>query len=179
MSRRAVDNARPWFVQAASDARTAEALCGAPTPMVEGDVGCHVAAMCAQTVEKSLKGYVLLNGSVPAMDHRPDGYLDAFLRGDRLLNYRDHRGKLSKLFDAQTKAVVTRLLDLTPGGLGAQTGVANTEYPWTDAGRWIFAPAAAPEFAHSATIKIWLDTAKRVSSTLHKLWIAVDRATAI
>lgn len=146
--------------------------------MVADDVGCHVAAMCAQALEKSLKGYVFLNGATPAFDHRPDGYLVALLRGDPLLNYADHRGKLSKLFDAPTKAIVTRLLDLTPGGLGNRNDVANTEYPWVNGGS-SFAPAAATDFADITKTRAWVDAAKRVSSSLHKLWIAVDRATAI
>jgi hypothetical protein len=162
----------------ASDARTAEALFSAPPPMVAEDVGCHVAAMCAQAIEKSLKGYVFLNGAAPAFDHRPDGYLVALLRGEPLLNYPDHRGKLSKLFDAPTKGIVTKLLDLTPGGLGTRNDVANTEYPWRG-GDTRFAPSAAVEFSDTTTIRAWVDTAKRVSSALHKLWIAVDRATAI
>jgi hypothetical protein len=176
MNRRAVENARPWFVQAASDARTADALHGLPAPMLAGDKGCHVAAMCAQAVEKSLKGYLLLNGAEPAMDHRPDGYVAALLQGDPLLNLRNHRGTLSKLFDARTKEAVTKLLDLTPGGLGARTDTANTEYPWKDGGRWRFAPAEAALLADAATIRTWLDAAKRVSGTLYKLWIGLDRA---
>jgi hypothetical protein len=178
MSRRWVDDAKPWFLQAASDARTAEALHHVPPPMVEADVVCHVAAMCAQAIEKSLKGYVFLNGATPAMDHRPDGYLVALLRGDPLLQYEDHRGKLSRLFDAATRDSVTKLLDLTPGGAGNRTDMPNTEYPWTESDRWRFAPSVHP-LADGETIKTWLDAAKRVSGTLHKLWVAVDRATAI
>jgi len=36
MSRGFVEEARPWFLHAASDARTAHALFFAPSPMVEG-----------------------------------------------------------------------------------------------------------------------------------------------
>ena len=146
--------------------------------MLAEDVGCHVAAMCAQAIEKSIKGYVLLNGATPATDHRPDGYLAALLGGDPLLSYRDHRGKLSKLFDPPTKELVTKLLDLTPSGVGKRRDVANTEYPWTTAGAR-FAPHAAANFGDPTAAKAWVDTARRVSATLHKLWIAVDRATAL
>lgn len=52
----AVNEAKTWFAQAASDLRTATALLGAPPPVDKADVGCHVAAMCAQTIEKSIKG---------------------------------------------------------------------------------------------------------------------------
>jgi hypothetical protein len=147
--------------------------------MEPGDVGCHVAAMCAQAVEKSLKAYLFLNGAPPALDHRPDGYLVALLRGDPLLRYEDHRAKLSKLFDPTTRSIVTKLLDLTPGGLGSRTDVPNTEYPWMDATNGRSPPYASPELSDALEIAEWLATAKRVSSGLHKLWIAVDRATAL
>ncbi len=146
--------------------------------MVADDVGCHVAALCAQAIEKSLKGYVYLNGATPAFDHRPDKYVVALLRGEPLLSYADHRAKLSKLFDATTKEIVTKLLDLTPGGLGNRNDVANTEYPWVNAGSSI-APTVALEFGDITKTKARVETAKRVSSALHKLWIAVDRASAI
>jgi hypothetical protein len=29
-----------------------------PSPVNNDDIGCHVAAMCAQAIEKSIKGYV-------------------------------------------------------------------------------------------------------------------------
>jgi hypothetical protein len=60
VSTQSVRESATWFRQADSDARTAEALLSMPTPMQEGDVGCHVAVLCAQAIEKSLKGYVLL-----------------------------------------------------------------------------------------------------------------------
>lgn len=111
--------------------------------MTEGDVRCHAAALCAQTVEKSLKGYAFLNGTEPAMNHRPDKYLSLWLPdGGRLLKHRSHHGHLSKLFDPGTKGAVRRLLDLTPGGLGNLAGAANTEYPWTEGGEWARTPCA-------------------------------------
>ncbi len=179
MSRRSVEDARPWFRQAASDVRTAAAILTAPSPMDPDDVGCHVAAMCAQVIEKSLKAYLFLNAATPALDHRPDGYLVALLRGEMLLRYKDHRAALSKLFDPATKSTVAKLLDLTPGGLGNRVDVPNTEYPWIDAIRGRLPPHGAAEFSNAAEIAAWLATAKRVSDGLRKLWIAVDRATAL
>jgi len=73
--------------------------------MRDDDIACHVAAMCAQAIEKRLKGYVLLNRAEPAMDHRPDGYLVALLERAPLLHYRDHHRHLSKLFDPATRGI--------------------------------------------------------------------------
>lgn len=181
MSTSAIRNARSWFHQAASDARTAEALSSAPAPMDAADSGCHVAAMCAQAIEKSLKGYLLLNGVVPGMDHRPDKYLAALLTRDgRLLQHPEHHAALARLFDAPTKAAVRELLDLTPGGRGNRHDVANTEYPWQElgGGEWRNAPHGAATFADQKLISQWLGVAVRVRAGLHKLFIAADRGMA-
>lgn len=106
--------------------------------MRQDDVGCHVAALCAQTIEKSLKGYMLLNGATPAMNHRPDKYLSSLLtKNDPLLRYREHHGYLAKLFDSTTKGVVRHLFDLTPGGLeiGSTLSTPNTHGPTKERGR--------------------------------------------
>lgn len=180
MSSQSVRNSAPWFRQAESDARTAEALLSLPTPMREADVGCHVAALCAQTIEKSLKGYVLLNGASPAMNHRPDKYLANLLtKGDPLLRYREHHGHLSKLFDPETKSTVRSLFDLTPGGLGNRVDATNTEYPWVEGGEWKHAPCGDATFSDRRMLEGWLAVTKRIRDTLRKLWIAVDRGTAL
>lgn len=167
--------ARPWFDQAASDLRTATALRSRPDPMASDDVGCHVAAMCAQVVEKSIKGYVIVNGSTPSLDHRPDKYLSTLLtKGNPLLRYGDHYTHLSKLFDIATKKAVNALLELTPGGQGRRTDAPNTEYPWQVAGAWARTPAGSKQFA-GGRIDEMLKLARRVQTTLQKLEIAASR----
>jgi hypothetical protein len=97
--------ARAWAEQAESDARTAEALLERPPPMRADDVGCHVAAMCAQAVEKSIKGYVILNRGTPKLSHRADKYLPLLLGRSPLLRCKDHHSTLSTLFDSLPHAV--------------------------------------------------------------------------
>ena len=178
MTTRALREAEVWLRQAHSDARTAAALLLAAPPMQVEDIGCHVAALCSQAIEKSLKGYLLLNGVTPAMNHRPDKYLPNLLtKDDPLLRHREHHAYLSRLFDTGTKAVVKLLFDLTPGGLGSRTDVQNTEYPWTESGEWRHTPFGAAVFRDGKTLKEWVDTAQRVRNTLAKLWISVDRAS--
>jgi len=167
--------ARAWAEQAESDARTAEALLERPPPMRVDDVGCHVTAMCAQAVEKSIKGYVILNKGTPKLSHRADKYLPLLLGRSPLLRYRDHHSKLSALFDSATKADIRSLLDLTPGSLG-KPDAPNTEYPWTDA-TGAHRPSGAIQFSTRSTVGQWLVTARRVSATLHKLVIAAGRGT--
>lgn len=148
--------------------------------MRQDDVGCHVAALCAQTIEKSLKGYMLLNGATPAMNHRPDKYLSSLLtKNDPLLRYREHHGYLAKLFDSTTKGVVRHLFDLTPGGLGNRIDAVNTEYPWADEGAWTRTPCGDAAFSDRRMLDDWLGVTKRIRDTLHKLSIAVDRGTAL
>jgi hypothetical protein len=172
----AAKTARPWFLQATSDLRTAEALLAAPPPLRAGDIGCHALAMCSQAVEKGIKGYVLVNGATPSMDHRPDKYLVSLLtKDDPLLRYKDHHRHLSKLFTTATRYVVERLLDLTPGGLGTRDDVPNTEYPWKEAGGWRHTPYDAASFADRKTLVEWFGVTKRVLDILSKLAIAAEK----
>ncbi len=171
--------AKPWFTQAESDLRTANALRGAPEPMLSQDAGCHVAAMCAQAIEKSIKGYVIANGATPSLDHRPDKYLPLLLtKGDPLLRHQDHYAYLSKLFDSTTRHDIKVLLELTPGGQGNRTDVPNTEYPWKIDGVWAVAPAGSNQFGDSTAADL-LKLAKRISDTLHKLMIAASRGAEL
>jgi hypothetical protein len=141
------------------------------------DAGCHVAAMCAQTIEKSIKGYVVLNGSTPALDHRPDKYLVLLLPKAKnpLLRYPDHQKTLSQIFDQNTRAAIRELLDLTPGGRGNRNDLPNTEYPWTEEGEWRSSPCGAPTFAEDDDWRRWFNTAARIHGGLRKLFEAVRR----
>lgn len=171
--------AKPWFTQAESDLRTANALRTVPDPMISDDVGCHVAAMCAQAIEKSIKGYVIINGATPSLDHRPDKYLPLLLtKGDPLLRHKDHHAHLSKLFDTDTRHAVKALLELTPGGQGRRTDVPNTEYPWQIAGAWTKAPAGSTQFGDDSVAEL-LKLAQRIQNTLHRLGIAASRGAQL
>jgi len=166
------DEATLWFAQAESDLRTANALRSCPIPMISNDVGCHVAAMCAQVVEKSIKGYVIVNGATPSLDHRPDKYLPLLLtKDDPLLRHRNHHAHLSKLFDSSTKHEVKTLLELTPGGKGARVDAPNTEYPWQINGAWKEVPAGSNQF-NGDSVDEMLKLARRIQNLLHKLAIA-------
>jgi hypothetical protein len=168
--------ARSWFRQADSDIRTADAVLHRPEPMKVSDVGCHVAALCAQALEKSLKGYVLLNGATPAMDHRPDKYLVLLLTENGLLRFRAHASHLAKLFDPPTKGSIRELFDLTPGGMGKAWNFPNTEYPWLESEECEHCPCDHLRFQDTTTLQGWFKVATRVCNTLHRLAIAAERA---
>jgi hypothetical protein len=166
---------KPWFRQAESDLRVAEALRQMPSPMQAEDTGCHLAAMCAQTIEKAIKGYMIVNGSSPRMDHRPDKYLKLLLRKDEpLLRHKGHYPHLSKLFDNQVRSVVATLLGLNPGGSGGRVDVPNTEYPWQKDGVWRETPTGSPHFADNL-VDDWIRLARRIWNGLAKLAIAAER----
>lgn len=132
--------------------------------------------MCAQTLEKSLKAYLIVNRVTPAMDHRPDKYLEGLLSTyGQLLRFPEHRPVLSALFDAETKATLRALLKLTPGADGAATDQPNTEYPWKDEGQWARVPAGAPEFSNPGDQEHWIRVAGQVRAQLFKLAISTVR----
>jgi hypothetical protein len=183
-----VTQAEPWLRQAASDLRTAKLLLHAATDAARSgqsslefrceDAGCHVAAMCAQTIEKSIKGYVVLNRSTPALDHRPDKYLVLLLpKGNPLLRYPDHHNHLAKIFNPDTRATIRQLLDLTPGGQGNRTDLPNTEYPWTTEGEWRWSPCGAPAFADEDDWHRWVRAAECIQGGLFKLFVAERRGS--
>lgn len=141
--------------------------------MLEPDVGCHVAVMCAQAVEKSIKGYLIFNGTTPEMSHRPDKYLSLLLDGGRFLRHRNHERKLGRLFDRATRTRIRGLLDLTPGGRGSRSDLPNTEYPWSDA-HGTHVPMGHVIFADRQTASQWVIDAKRLANDLHRLVISAE-----
>lgn len=173
---RGAEQARPWFTQAASDLRVAKALLAGHESLEEGDIGCHVAAMCSQTLEKALKAYVIVNRVTPRLGHRPDGYIRKLLeREGPMLRHRTHYGHLSKLFDQKTKREIIELFGLTPGGRGMGNDYPNTEYPWKEGGEWKQTPFAAPEFNDRRRLEQWFNLARRVNNKLLGLAIAAER----
>jgi hypothetical protein len=168
-----VARARAWFRQASSDARTARALLDKPTPMTAEDVGCHAAALCAQALEKSIKGAVVLNKQTPDMTHRPDKYFGVLLGAKQLFQQPALRSAFFGIFDQETRGRVRALLDLTPGAVVAKDA-PNTEYPWPDE-QGHKTPAGAPVFANRELVASWVETARRVATELEKVAFALDR----
>lgn len=172
--------ALPWFAQANSDLRIArlllvsneliEPLAKHGVTLQLGDRGCHCVAMCSQTVEKSIKGYLIVNGAQPGMDHRPDKYVQQLLRiNSKLLRHKSHRERLSGLFDLETKSVIRQLFELTPGGMGGRNDVPNTEYPWTQNSVWVHAPVTTEIFVRPQHLERWVRISDRVHTVLYKL----------
>ncbi len=159
-----ITRARAWFHQASSDARTARALVDEPAPMYDWDVGCHVSALCAQALEKSIKGAVVLNKQTPDMTHRADKYFAVMLGAKQLFQSPVLRNAFFGIFDQQARAHVRTLLDLTPGAVGSKN-VPNTEYPWVDDGTHR-TPAGATVFADRELVGVWVATARRVAIEL-------------
>jgi hypothetical protein len=170
------DSAPPksWLEQAESDARTGEALLTGSPPLRKSDVGCHVAVICAQALEKGLKGYLYFNRTPPAMNHRPDKYVRYLLdEGGKFLRHPAHHKELSRLFNHDNKARLRELLDLTPGGRGNRNDIPNTEYPWCDADG-VHTPMGHGVFADRSTTSQWVVVAKQITSGLHRLVISAE-----
>lgn len=145
------------------------------------DVACHVTALCAQTVEKALKGYLILNRRVARLDHRPDRYLRLLLERDgAFLRYRSHHPELARLFDTRTRSAVVDLLSQTPGARnGARTDEPNSEYPWQVEGEWRHAPADAAHDPPPDVLGARLELTRRVLDVLDRLRSAAERAAPL
>lgn len=141
------------------------------------DVGCHVATMCAQAVEKSLKGYVFLNGNDPKKNHRSDKYLPLILDPRLFLGGAYHK-PLVRVFDKQNRVRIKQLLDLTPGGSKANGDKPNTEYPWSESNRTM-KPAGAATFQDPGTQREWVRVAKQMCSELEKIVSVEERAASL
>jgi HEPN domain-containing protein len=74
-----IEDAFAWIEQARSDARTAEHVTRTRHQIREGDVGCHVALLCAQSFEKCIKACMCLVGQAPTRTHEVEAAIDGVL----------------------------------------------------------------------------------------------------
>lgn len=143
--------------------------------MEQGDVSCQVLAKLAQSVEKSIKGYVLLSQSEVKHSHRADRYLPVLL--DRKLAFAEptHHAKLATLFGLREKTIVRQLLDWTPGTLG-KSDIPNTEYPWKQQSASQYqTPYASTTLVQGDALADYARVCRRIVETLRKLWFAYSR----
>lgn len=192
----ALPQANLWMLQARSDLRVAKRLLGlwpidegvmvallenvpAYLALERGDLGCHIAAACAQCMEKSIKGYLIANGTTPRLDHRPHLYIPRLLgntEGDRLLRHKNHYAKLSGLLTTAVRGAINELFTMTPGGGGERrTDVPNTEYPWKDDPNegYRHTPYAHEQFASRGRVNDWYVHTNAVYGGLSKLVLAL------
>ena len=121
------ERSRGWLEQARSDFRTAQAVAAGPAPMELRDVGCHLAALCAQALEKSIKGYFVLCGNSSSNTHSVDKFVVTLLR-TKCGRLATQFSQVSALFNMAIKGTIRELVELTPGTLG-KNNVPTTEYP--------------------------------------------------
>ena len=96
-----LDDAIVWIEQARSDARTAEYVARAGHAVFPGDIGCHVALLCAQSFEKCIKGCMSLVGQTPTFTHGVEVAIDVILDQARQRRKGDARRDLSHVFQAK------------------------------------------------------------------------------
>ena len=157
-----LDDATQWLGQARSDARAAAAIAKGGSPLDPGDLGCHIALLCAQALEKCVKGCMLLVGQTPTATHAVEKDIDSLLRAAS--GYRSGAPQFG-LRDAYRASGVRRitkqLLDWTPGN--AKSDELNYEYPWrvTRAAE-LATPFGHPAFEDPSDHREWV----RVTTTL-------------
>lgn len=168
-----IDDAVAWLTQARSDARTAEAVAQGRSPMRPEDIGCHVALLCAQSFEKSIKGSMLLVGQTLTLTHEVETRIDSMLRQADI-----RKGPwrlLRPLFDAPgVRRLVLTLLAWTPGAASAAD--PNYEYPWRKLPTAVVAvPCGHPLFEDVTEHARWIEAARALSDGLAKIGEAIQR----
>lgn len=171
-----VERAMLWLDQARSNARTAEAVLQEPAPMWAGDVGCHVALLCAQSFEKCIKGCMLLVGINAPLTHDVEARIDALLRqaATRGRN-KGPEQQLARLFrNRGVRRWAKQLLAWTPGN--AMPDQPNYEYPWPDRDE-TETPYQHDLFGESKDRDEWVRHARTLSDEAGKIAEAMLRRT--
>ena len=126
---------------------------------------CHVAALCQQSVEKSIKALICFGNLDFPKTHHADQLLFFLMKRLSFLHFKFvNLKKLSILFGLQEKKIVKQLSDLAP-----QKDVTkrNTEYPFLVGKTWI-APAAPSVFTLTE-IHLFLKHSRRIVFTANQI----------
>jgi hypothetical protein len=169
-----IEDAVAWLTQAQSDARTAKTVAGGGSPMLPGDVGCHVALLCAQSFEKCIKGSMLLVGQTPKLTHEVEAGIDSMLTQADIRKKAPWNG-LRPLFRSRgARRVAKKLLAWTPGAASAAN--PNYEYPWRRQPATVLeVPYEHSLFEDEAEHEQWIDVVRTLSDGLGKIAEAVLR----
>ena len=169
-----IDDAFAWIEQARSDARTAEFVRGGHRRL-PGDVGCHVALLCAQSFEKCIKGCMFLVGQTPTLTHGIDARIDSILREADTRSSGDARRRLRTAFSARAvRGAIRVLLAWTPGA--ARADEPNYEYPWRrDHAAELEIPCGHALFGDVDDHEEWARIARELSEEAAKILDTVRR----
>lgn len=141
--------------------------------MQPGDVGCHVALLCAQSFEKCIKGSMLLVGQTPMLTHEVEICIDSMLReADKR---KDPLARLRGFYKARdARRFAEKLLAWTPGK--ARAGDPNYEYPWRkDPTATLEVPYGHPLFERAGDHQKWIKTTQALSDNVAKIAEAILR----
>jgi HEPN domain-containing protein len=171
-----IEDAFAWIEQARSDARTAAHVMIAGRSIFAGDIGCHVALLCAQSLEKCIKGCMFLVGQTPRLTHSVETAIDSIVVQACQRRDGDVRKRLPELFRARgVRGTVRQLLAMTPGN--AEPDEPNYEYPWrADAARDSELPYAHTLFERVADQREWVRIALHLADETAKIVQALLRA---
>jgi hypothetical protein len=169
-----IDDAVAWLTQARSDARTAETVAAGGSPMLPGDIGCHVALLCAQSFEKCIKGTMLLVGQTPTLTHDVEAGIDSMLRQADIRKKPPWNGLRHLYRSKGVRRFAKKLLAWTPGAASAAD--PNYEYPWRG---WTSAvlevPCGHSLFDDAVEQEQWIDVARALSDGVGKIAEAILR----
>jgi hypothetical protein len=158
--------------QARSDQRVARFLNGERNVRLpNGDGRCHVAAMCQQSIEKSVKSLCIALKMTPARTHQIMDYVIALTQGPYIPRL---RSQINRLFSSDVRVVIEELCNLVPKSNQEdpfQTS-RNTEYPYLNRPGWI-APCDSEAFNNNEIAR-YLRVAGRIVDGVTRIQIIIN-----
>jgi len=164
--------------QALSDFKVACCLSSLPPHSLSaGFRRCHIAAMCQQAVEKSVKSLYIAWGMTPARTHQVTDLITGLLRKPGGTKHGDGvRSQLHHVFSQRARWIARELDELVPKGVvvdPAQTA-RNSEYPFLANRHWI-APCDAAAFRDVEIAKYLRESGRMVNGVV-RIRAAISRA---
>jgi len=163
--------------QAQSDFGIACCLSTLQTPSLSpGTRRRHIAAMCQQAVEKSVKSLYIGLGMMPKRTHQVTDLITSMFRKPAAIKYGSGvRRELHRVFSSSARYVTRELCEVVPRSNPDDPDQAarNSEYPFTIAHGWI-APCDDSAFRESEITR-YLQEAGRVVNGVARIRAAIYR----
>jgi hypothetical protein len=142
--------------------------------LLSRDRRCHIAAMCQQAIEKSVKSLYIALGMMPKRTHQIAGFIIEMTAVIKTAG--SVRRELTSLFSHSARQIIRELSGLVPKSAQEDPNQTsrNSEYPFLSSGTWI-APADEPVFRQADIVRFLRETGRivdgvtRIRATVHRM----------